>query len=194
VITEHELLRLHDDALAAWYRTAPDAVEPDADLPSLVVAQHFCNFSLWNLEDEARRRDVPDVYVADVKRGIDRWNQRRNDLIEGLDVLLLADFAGVDTSRAQLNSETAGSIVDRCSILALKVHHMRINAARDDDPALAAECAGKLAVLEAQRHDLAHALVELLADYRAGRRFWKLYRQFKSYNDPRLNPALYTRR
>ena len=120
--------------------------------------------------------------------------QRRNDLIERIDVHLLASLAGVDISRAQQNSETAGSIIDRCSILALKIHHMRINAGRTDDAALAAECAGKLAILETQRSDLAACLVELLADHRAGRRFFKLYRQFKSYNDPRLNPALYKRR
>jgi hypothetical protein len=194
MISKDQLLELHDDALNAWYRDKPAQMEPGADLRSLVLAQHFCNFSLWNHEDEARRRDVPDSYIADTKRAIDKWNQRRNDLIERIDLHLLEQLKDCDVSRARQNSETAGSMVDRCSILSLKIHHMGINAARKDDPALAAECAQKLAVLKIQRADLANCYIELLEDYRAGRRYFKLYRQYKAYNDPRLNPALYTRK
>jgi len=194
MISQDELLALHDGALANWYRDKPAQVEPGADLRSLILAQHFCNYSLWNNEDEARRRDVPDSYIADTKRAIDQWNQRRNDLIERVDLHLLEQLKGCDVSGARQNSETAGSIADRCSILALKIHHMGINAARKDDPSVAAEAAQKLAVLKVQRADLARCLHELQDDYRAGRRFFKLYRQFKAYNDPRLNPALYTRK
>jgi hypothetical protein len=188
------LLPLHDGALAAWYRDKPAAVEPAADLRSLILAQHFCNFSLWNHEDEARRRDVPDAYIAETKRAIDKWNQRRNDLIEKIDLHLLEQLKGCDTSKARQNSETAGSMVDRCSILALKIHHMGINATRTDDLEVAVQSAAKLKVLRAQREDLAGCLQELLEDYAAGRRFFKLYRQYKAYNDPRLNPALYGRK
>lgn len=194
MISKDELLELHDEALKAWYRNKPAQVEPGADLRSLILAQHFCNFSLWNHEDEARRRDVPDSYIAETKRAIDKWNQRRNDLIERIDLHLLEELKDRDVSRARQNSETAGSMVDRCSILSLKIHHMGINAARKDDPALAAECAQKLAVLKIQRADLANCYIELLEDYRAGRRYFKLYRQYKAYNDPRLNPALYGRK
>jgi hypothetical protein len=194
LIRREELLALHDEALAAWYRDRPAAVEPGDDLRSLVLAQHFCNFSLWNHEDEARRRDVPDSYIADTKRAIDKWNQRRNDLIERIDLHLLEQLKTADTHRARLNSETAGSMVDRCSILALKVHHMGINAARTDDLEVAMQSAAKLKVLRAQRDDLSGCLQELLDDFAAGRRHFKLYRQYKAYNDPRLNPALYTRK
>lgn len=194
LIRREELLALHDAALAAWYRDKPAAVEPGEDLPSLVLAQHFCNFSLWNHEDEARRRDVADGYIADTKRAIDKWNQRRNDLIERIDLHLLERLKGADTRSARLNSETAGSMVDRCSILSLKIHHMGINAARKDDAEVAAQSAAKVTVLRTQRDDLSGCLVELLADFAAGRRHFKLYRQYKAYNDPRLNPALYTRK
>ncbi len=194
MIDREQLCRLHDEALVTWYRDKPASVEPSEDLVSLVLAQHFCNFSLWNHEDEARRRDVPDSYIAETKRAIDKWNQRRNDLIEKLDLYLLAQMDPVNEAQASQNSETAGSMVDRCSILSLKIHHMGINAARKDDPALAAECAQKLAVLRVQRKDLARCFEELLDDYRAGRRYFKLYRQYKAYNDPRLNPALYQRK
>lgn len=194
MIPKNELSPLHEDALCAWYRETPAAVEPGDDLRGLIIAQHFCNFSLWNHEDEARRRDVADAYIAETKRAIDRWNQRRNDLIERLDLFFLASMPAVSLSNASLNSETPGSMVDRCSILALKIHHMGINAARKDDPALADECQQKLAVLKTQRGDLLNCIYELLDDFRAGRRCFKLYRQYKAYNDPRLNPALYVRK
>lgn len=194
MIASGHLKQLHDTALQDWYRSKPaETLEPGADLDSLIRAQHFCNFSLWNEEDEARRRDVPDSYIATVKRAIDRWNQRRNDLIERLDMYLLTQLEGCDTSQARQNSETAGSMIDRCSILSLKIHHMSINAARQDDLEVAQQSAQKVTVLKQQRDDLSRCLEELLADHRAGRRFFKLYRQFKAYNDPRLNPALYNK-
>lgn len=194
MIGKDALIALHDEALATWYRDKPEQVDPGADLRSLVLAQHFCNFSLWNQEDEARRRDVSDSYIADTKRAIDKWNQRRNDLIERIDVLLLDEFKDCDISRARQNSETAGSMVDRCSILALKLHHMGVNAVRKDDLEVAMQSAAKLKVLRVQRDDLASCLTELIDDFRSGRRYFKLYRQYKAYNDPRLNPALYTRK
>ena len=194
MINKDTLLALHDEALATWYRDKPAEVAPGTDLRSLVLAQHFCNFSLWNHEDEARRRDVADSYIADTKRAIDKWNQKRNDLIERIDVFLLEELKDADITRGRQNSETAGSMVDRCSILALKIHHMGVNAARKDDLEVAVQSAGKLKVLRQQREDLASCLQELIDDFRAGRRFFKLYRQFKAYNDPRLNPALYTRK
>lgn len=183
---------LHDGALVRWYESeAPEEVEPDADFSALVLAQHFANFTLWNFEDEARRTDTTDVYIADLKRQIDRRNQRRNDLIELLDTALLAALADHKSEGAQQNSETAGMMIDRLSILSLKIWHMGINARRDDDPELAAECATKLEVLREQRSDLTACVVNLLEDFVAGRRYFKLYRQFKAYNDPRLNPSLY---
>lgn len=190
VLGAEPLKRLHDEALAAWYASAPDAFEPGDDLVSIVRAQHFCNFKLWGLEDEARRRDVDDAYIADVKRGIDQWNQRRNDLIEAIDRTVLDGFADVDTGSAAQHSETAGMMADRLSILALKIWHMGRYAEDEDDPAVAQECRQKQAVLHIQRDDLAGCLDALLRDFGAGRRFFKSYRQFKAYNDPRLNPAL----
>ena len=193
VVDDIDVCRLHDEALAEWYgATSPSAAEPD-DLPSRLRAEHFCNFTLWNLEDEARRVDVDDAVIATIKRSIDRWNQRRSDLIEQIDDALLARLPTAGAT-AEQHSETAGQIIDRLSILALKIWHMGGHATRTDDPALARECAGKLVVLQTQREDLARCLAGLLNDFRNGRRFFKIYRQFKTYNDPRLNPALARRR
>jgi len=187
-----DVVAVHDRALGQWYGPAgaPGELAPGEELLSLVLAQHSCNFGLWNLEDEARRRDVDDSVIAEVKRQIDGWNQRRNDRVELIDEFLLADLADSLEASAPLHSETAGMMIDRLSILSLKIHHMGLNAARDDDPELGRECAGKLEVLIRQRGDLADCLQQLLSDCRQGRRRFQLYRQYKAYNDERLNPAL----
>jgi hypothetical protein len=185
----NDVCRWQDEALARWYADRPHEVTPGTDLESLVLAEHFCNVSLWDLEDEARRRDASDSYIAETKRTIDGWNQRRNDMIERLDERVLAALSEVDVSRAEQHSETGGQIIDRLSILSLKIWHMSRYAATDDT-ALAAETSTKAAVLRAQRDDLDRCLQRLLSDFAAGRRFFKIYRQFKAYNDPRLNPSL----
>jgi len=198
---------LHEEALVAWYAGEGDEIDGDADssadpacisdLERLIVNQHRCNTRLWNLEDEARRTDATDVYIADTKRGIDRVNQERNDLIERIDEALLARLYRDAPPAGEQNSETAGMMIDRLSILALKIYHMRANSGRfaagatgAADAELAAECEAKLAVLQEQRDDLAACLDRLLADCAGGRRYFKVYRQFKAYNDPRLNPAM----
>ena len=177
----------HDRALEVWAKAGPEPVDNADGLIGVITSQHFCNFTLWGLEDEARRRDVDDSHIATVKRGIDEWNQRRNDLIETIDEGLLALFPPPANSATQ-HSESAGMMIDRLSILALKVGNMSALAKGEGE--VARECAGKLEVLRQQRDDLARCLDSLMADCMAGRRYYKVYRQFKAYNDPRLNPYL----
>ena len=174
---------LQDQALVDWYRDPPASVEAGSNLLSLILAQHFCNFKLWGLEDEARRTDVDDTHIANVKRSIDRWNETRNDLIERIDEALLARMPAVDPAIAEQHSETAGQMMDRLSILSLKVWHMSRSAHTEEDP-LAKECAAKAGILENQRADLARCVHRLDQDFQAGRRFFKVFRQFKSYGDP----------
>lgn len=157
-----------------------------------IAANHRCNHLLWNEEDQARRTDVPDSAIAASKRAIDGYNQLRNDAVERIDETLLMRLAGVSPrADAWHNSETAGSMIDRLSILALKIHHMRMQTLRTDAaPAHVASCTERLHRLERQRDDLARCLDTLLGRAAEGAAFWRVYRQFKMYNDPELNPWL----
>jgi Protein of unknown function (DUF4254) len=201
---------LHDHLLAfgGWPQQEPPVAGEPAELLRWVQANHRFNSLLWAEEDLARRTTVADAAIAANKRAIDGFNQARNDATERIDEWLLVALGLVDAASARtdapvsrvpagarLNSETAGSMVDRLSIMALKVHAMRQQGARSDvDDAHRAASAVKLARLEQQRSDLAGCLDALLADTLAGRAHFKVYRQFKMYNDPRWNPALVAER
>jgi hypothetical protein len=191
-----EIAGLQSRAIAGWYAgglAVPEISEGDA-LRALVLEQCSRNYQLWNQEDQARRTDVDDSAIASVKRAIDGLNQQRNDLIEKLDEALLAELEpGMDPAAPQ-NSETAGSIIDRLAIVGLKCHHMEREAGRvEAGEEHCARCRAKLAVLGEQRGDLARCFDELVAGARSGRRRFKVYRQYKMYNDPSLNPELYGR-
>src|SRR5215204_2623918 len=158
-----------------------------------IEANHRFNTRLWDEEDKARRKDVGDAAIAENKRAIDGFNQQRNDAIERLDEALLARLAGVTLAAdAQQNSETAGAMIDRLSILALKIFHMDAQTRRTDVlPDHTAKCLERSGRLQLQREDLARGLDLLLAHAANGKTYWRVYRQFKMYNDPSLNPYLY---
>lgn len=158
-----------------------------------VELNHRFNCLLWDEEDLARRKQVPDSEIAGNKRAIDGYNQKRNDAIEKMDESLLAGLEGTQRKvGARLNSETAGSMVDRLSILSLKIHHMRLQTQRKDvDRAHVDSCAARLSRFLEQRQDLAGCFDRLLAEASCGDAWFKIYRQFKMYNDPTLNPAVY---
>ena len=191
-----ELVRWHDLANRDWHaaRRSPHfrvASFPETPLLALALSQHRANFDLWHEEDKARSPEAPDHAIAEVKHAIDRLNQLRNDLVEQIDESLLA-AAGVQNHSAPLHSETPGLVVDRLSILSLKIYHTAEEAHRAS--AGRSHCernAQRLAVLTAQREDLAGCLAALWLDVLGGRRRFKLYRQMKMYNDPELNPVLY---
>lgn len=203
-VLSHDVIALHDRLLAApgWPQEAPAA--PAGALWTWVQANHRNNCLLWAEEDLARRTTVADAEIAANKRAIDGYNQARNDATERVDELLLIALGLVDAASARtdspvstvppgarLNSETAGSMIDRLSIMALKVHAMRAQTLRTDvDAGHLASSRAKLERLQQQRADLAGCLDALVAEARAGHAYFKVYRQFKMYNDARFNPAL----
>lgn len=178
-----------DEALAAG-RDA--AIAPDS-ADALLLRQHLANFELWHEEDKAREPGASDARIAAVKRAIDRLNQRRHDVTELLDALLLdlAHHAHWNEG-SPLYSETPGMMTDRLSILSLKIFHTQEEMARQNAPSGHRERnAGRLAVLEAQRGDLAVCLHEMWQRVEAGHAHFRLYKQLKMYNDRDLNPAMY---
>jgi hypothetical protein len=188
----------HQNPLAPLAPLAPDnpiATAP-ADWLALVARQHRANFDLWHIEDEARSPGATDSDLAQVKRRIDPANQLRNDLVEELDRVLLAwlEPRRLPAQDAPLNSESPGLMIDRLSILALKIWHTREESERAGaQPGHCERNRQRLVILEEQRADLAACLDDLWRQTLAGHRRFKLYRQLKMYNDPDLNPAIYGR-
>ena len=162
---------------------------------NLVLIQHFTNFKLWHHEDQAREKSVSDSIIADIKRKIDKLNQKRNDQIEIIDewiVKSLSDLKLQSLENAKMNSETPGNLIDRLSINSLKIYHMGEEALRKNITFSHKEnCSQKLNILIEQRHDLGNCLHDLLSDLEKGLKILKVYRQLKMYNDPELNPKLY---
>ncbi len=174
------------------------------DIWHWVQENHRNNALLWDEEDLARRRMASFEAIAMNKRAIDGYNQARNDAIERMDELLLLTLGLITPDSAQsanptstvpasawLSSETAGSMIDRLSILSLKIRAMTAQTQRTDvDATHRSDCQTRLGRLETQRLDLGNCLDHLLQAAKDGKAHFKVYRQFKMYNDPRFNPAL----
>jgi hypothetical protein len=189
------IVQLQDERTRLWHSVAPEAPQ-DGSFVALIETLHAANFALWHAEDEARRPSADDMAIATVKRQIDRVNQVRNDTTEEIDARLLASLSDSTIGQGgEQHSETPGMMIDRLSILSLKLFHTQEELEREHAPAGHRERnAQRLAVLREQREDLARCLERLWADVCAGRRCFKRYRQLKMYNDPELNPVLYTKK
>jgi hypothetical protein len=145
------------------------------------------------LEDIIRDPHIDPIEALALKRRIDRSNQDRTDLVEEIDSYFRQLYSGVQVQAdARLNTESPAWAVDRLSILALKIWHMKEQTERTDaDAGHIQKCQGKLDVLLEQQVDLSTAIDQLLEDIEAGRKYMKVYRQMKMYNDPATNPILY---
>lgn len=147
----------------------------------------------WHFEDIIRDPHIDPVEALALKRRIDRSNQDRTDLVEQIDSYFRQQYSDVSVlPDARLNTESPAWAIDRLSILALKIYHMKEQAERADaSDEHRRNCQQKLAVLLEQQRDLSTAIDQLLDDIQSGRKYMKVYRQMKMYNDPSTNPVLY---
>lgn len=195
LVSATAVVTLQDLSTALWHgKPAPGFALPKNEFLALVLELHRANFELWHIEDQARAPGASDRQIAETKRAVDRTNQRRNDLAEQCDALLLCQLEShkLPAADAELHSESPGLMLDRLSILALKIYHTGEEMERANAPEGHAERnRERLALLESQRGDLANCLDAVWAKVVAGERRFKIYRQLKMYNDPSLNPAMY---
>lgn len=167
---------------------------PANSLEHLLYLKCWIDTVQWHMEDEVRNPDIDPVEGLKWKRRIDHSNQERTDTVEYIDSYYLNQFKNVaPLPGATINTESPAWAIDRLSILALKIYHMRIEAERPDASAVhRQQCSQKLHVLLAQQKDLSESIDQLLTDISEGKKYMKVYKQMKMYNDPSLNPVLYT--
>ena len=188
-----ELTQLHKECVATWHQQPID--NPYHGINELICEQHECNFRLWHQEDICRSPDATAGDIARVKREIDKLNQSRNDLIEKIDDELSKLINEVEINRAKdvpINTETPGSVIDRLSIMALRLYHYQEQQDRSDlDSTHREKVRLRINLCEQQQRDLSLSLQQLLDDLFSGAKQHRVYRQLKMYNDPALNPAIY---
>jgi hypothetical protein len=194
MLKAQQIVLLQDRATEQWHR-GPMDVQTDT-CTQLVLENHEANFHLWHEEDKARDPYASCNQTAEVKHAIDRLNQRRNDVAEQIDNYLLSEAPQLTADARQsipLHSETPGMMIDRLSILSLKIFHTHEESVRHDAHASHRQRnLDRLTLLKEQRTDLAACLDVLWTEVLNGTRRFKLYRQMKMYNDPELNPVLYS--
>lgn len=190
--------KIFNEATNAYHITNHvDAPEPNpyptGTVEHTLFTKNWIDAVQWHLEDIIRDPQIDPVAALALKRRIDKSNQDRTDMVEQLDTYFLEKNADVKVSPdATINTESPAWALDRLSILALKIFHMVEESSREDaSDAHRAKCAAKLDVLRTQRIDLIDAIDTLLDDIEAGRKYMKVYRQMKMYNDPDTNPVLY---
>lgn len=169
---------------------------PEHSFEALCYLKNWIDTVQWHLEDIVRDPQIDPVKGLELKRRIDRSNQQRTDVVEQLDDRFVRYFSNVvPAPSARLNSETPAWLLDRMSILVLKIWHMREQTERADaDPDHIERCKSRLAVLNEQRADMARCFDELMEEVDAGTRRIKVYRQMKMYNDSTMNPVLYQKK
>ena len=168
----------------------------EGTIDHLLYMKNWVDTVQWHLEDIIRDPRIDPVEALKIKRRIDKSNQVRTDMVEYIDSWLLDKYRDVTPlPTARLNTETPAWAIDRLSILALKIYHMKEQAERQDaTPEHRELCKGKLNVLLEQQKDLSLAIDQLLEDIKEGKKYMKVYRQMKMYNDPSTNPVLYNQK
>ena len=165
---------------------------PQENIECYLYLKNWIDAVQWHLEDIIRDPNIDPADALVIKRRIDKSNQDRTDLVELIDSYFLDTYKDVKVlPDATINTESPAWAIDRLSILKLKIHNMRLATERPDaDDAHRAKCQEKLRVLIEQDADLCTAIDQLVDDIAAGRKYMKVYKQMKMYNDPTLNPIL----
>src|SRR6476660_8361515 len=158
---------------------------PKEQIEHLLYLKNWIDTVQWHFEDLIRDPQIDPVAALKLKRRIDAYNQERTDMVEFIDSYFLQKYADVKAKpTAKINSESPAWAIDRFSILALKIYHMREEATRAEaTPEHRAACQTKLDILLEQRKDLSSAIDDLLADIASGDKYMKVYKQMKMYND-----------
>jgi hypothetical protein len=181
---------LHKDSILLWKKEGITLNQQH--FLALVEENHSFNYQLWDEEDKARRDDKGSDFVYQAKRNIDRYNQQRNNKMEAMDGWLHNELKPSLGKHCPVHSETPGMMIDRLSILALKAYHMHLQTLRFDvDPSHKQACQIKLNTIMLQQDQLYDCLKRLLQEVWEHKRTFRVYFQFKMYNDPTLNPELY---
>lgn len=166
---------------------------PKDTLEHLMYLKNWVDTVQWHLEDIIRDPQIEPVEALKLKRRIDVSNQYRTDLVEFIDTWFFRKYSDVNPAAdAVFNTESPAWAIDRLSILELKIFHMQQEVNRPDaSEEHKVNCQAKLDVLLAQRKDLSTAIEQLLDDIATGKKYMKVYKQMKMYNDESLNPVLY---
>lgn len=165
-------------------------------LDHLLFRKNWIDTVQWHYEDLIREPSIDPIAALELKRKIDASNQDRTDMVEYIDSYFLQQFGNVSLLEdATINTESPAWAIDRLSILALKIYHMKEEATRSSaSDEHRAACSQKLEVLLEQQVDLSTAIDQLLTDMAAGKKYMKVYKQMKMYNDESLNPVLYQKK
>lgn len=184
------IVDLHTVSIIKWKATGIE--HSHQGFYQLVEENHAYNYQLWHAEDRARRDDMGFEFVYKAKREIDSFNQLRNNRMEAMDEWLFNALRPATPEVCPVNSESPGMIIDRLSILSLKSFHMAIQTERHDvNEEHRVNCRNKLHTIQIQRDQLTLCLTQLLDEVVNQIRTFRIYHQFKMYNDPALNPQLY---
>jgi hypothetical protein len=191
--------KIFNQSIADYHRVHNTVDQPilnpyeKTTIDHLLYQKNWIDTVQWHLEDIIRDPLIDPVKALEIKRWIDRSNQERTDMVEYIDSYFLEEYKSVKpSSDATINTESPAWAIDRLSILALKIYHMQEEATRLDASDEHREaCKRKLDILLEQRKDLGGAITLLLEEIAGGKKYMKVYKQMKMYNDPALNPVLY---
>lgn len=190
IIEIQAIADLHRDCIIRWKEQ--EIIFCHKDFFALVEENHAFNYQLWHAEDRARRQDMGYEFVYHAKREIDSHNQQRNNRMEAMDEWLFTKMRPAEAGVCPVHSETPGMMIDRLSILALKAYHMNLQVLRTETTEEhRVQCERKLGVIMMQQRQLQACLTLLIDEVTNKKRTFRVYHQFKMYNDPALNPELY---